>query len=80
MSVADLKEFEGEIIYGFNDDTDSLMLLGRIINPDTGNGKMFDSKELLIIKIGKQSEKHFKDNERFKHVSDFFQKVENING
>ena len=56
------------------------MLLGRIINPDTGNGKMFDSKELLIIKIGKQSEKHFKDNERFKHVSDFFQKVENING
>lgn len=78
-SVADLKEFEGEIIYGFNDDADSLMLLGRIINPDTGNGKMFDSKELLIIKIGKQSEKHFKDNERFKHVSDFFQKVENIN-
>ena len=79
-SVADLKEFEGDIIYGFNDDSDSLMLAGRILSLSNNDEKMFDNKDILVMKIGKQSEKHFKDNERFKHVSDFFQKVEDIDG
>ena len=87
--VGDLQDFEGEIIYGFNDDAPALMLLGQVLDAQTDqdhhsgsdySNKKFSSEELRIVKISKQSEKHFRDNERFKHVSDFFQKVEDIDG
>ena len=86
-NVSDLlDEFEGELIYGFSDDTEHLMLLGQVLDAqmpsdhsyyaDASNNK-FNNDKLRIIRISKQNEKHFKNNERFKHVSDFFQKIEN---
>ena len=86
-SVSDLlDEFEGELIYGFNDDIDHLMLLGQILDAQTPrdihhysdySNTKFNNDKLRVIRISKQNEKHFKNNERFKHVSDFFQKIEN---
>jgi len=90
-SLADVQDFDGEIIYGFLDDTERLMLLGRILNdqcPDRwppydsrnsrldSQNKKFNNDTIRVIRISKQIEKHFKQNDRFKHVSDFFQKVE----
>ena len=81
-----LDEFEGELIYGFNDDIDHLMLLGQILDAQTPrdihhysdySNTKFNNDKLRVIRISKQNEKHFKNNERFKHVSDFFQKIEN---
>tara|TARA_R110000765_G_scaffold26628_4_gene64907 strand:- start:772 stop:2922 length:2151 start_codon:yes stop_codon:yes gene_type:complete len=88
-AIVDIQDYAGELIYGFNDDAPHLMLLGQVLDAQAGNGihkgmdysnMKFHSPELRIVKISKQSEKHFKNNERFKHVSDFFQKAEDING
>ena len=89
MEIADLQDFDGEIYYGFNDDADSLMLLGKILHPMTkdnwgSNDRAdcynirYNNDKIKIVKMSKQTIKHFKNNEQFKHVSDFFQKVEDL--
>ena len=87
--VQDLKDYEGEIIYGFGADVDHLILLGMILHPmykNTNSGlhhsldNQFYNDNIKVIKISKQIEKHFKNNGQFRHVSDFFQKTEDIDG
>jgi hypothetical protein len=90
--ITDLQEFEGDIIYGFLDDTDHLMLLGQVLDVQasgpnfnsnrygTWDNPKFNNNDLRIMRISKQTEKYLKNNERFRHVSDFFQKVEDIDG
>ena len=92
--VGDIQDYQGDIIYGFNDDAEALMLLGQVLTPQVAGKAIgsnrhnnvsylhlkFHTPEIRVVKISKQSEKHFKDNERFRHVSDFFQKVEDIDG
>lgn len=90
--ITDLQEFEGDIIYGFLDDTDHLMLLGQVLDVQASgpnfnnniygswNNPKFNNKNIRIMRISKQTEKYLKNNEQFRHVSDFFQKVEDIDG
>jgi len=89
--LAEVLDFEGEILYGFLEDSEHLMLAGDLLRAqfkntssscwgDDRKNDQYNNKSFKIIRLNKAHERHFKNNPRFVHVGDFFQTVTNYNG
>jgi hypothetical protein len=78
--IADIKDFEGDLYYGYQVDGEKLHLAAAFSKQIVGNilgykdDQHIDDVDFNLFRISKGNKKHFKDH---KHVDEFFERVEN---